>query len=187
SCERQSCTCSSSTATPFFYLPLLTSPTPSCSPGLYVFAYRPTRKLKPMPLPPYPDPARRNELFLVLGEVHDPRKPVPSPNPYWLTITERGLFTGIAIFGAIGTGKTSGCMYPYAEQLIAYRSGHPEQRMGGLVLEVKGDFCHKIKQILKKYGREEDYVEVNLNAEYRYNPLYNDLDAYALAYNIASL
>src|SRR5581483_9743438 len=131
--------------------------------------------------------ARRNELFLVLGEVHDPRKPVPSPNPYWLTITERGLFTGIAIFGAIGTGKTSGCMYPYAEQLIAYRSGHPEQRMGGLVLEVKGDFCHKIKQILKKYGREEDYVEVNLNAEYRYNPLYNDLDAYALAYNIASL
>jgi hypothetical protein len=30
-------------------------------------------------------------------------------------------------------------------------------------------------------------VEVNLNAEYRYNPLYNDLDAYASAYNIASL
>jgi len=28
---------------------------------------------------------------------------------------------------------------------------------------------------------------VNLNADYRYNPLYNDLDAYALAYNIASL
>ncbi len=30
-------------------------------------------------------------------------------------------------------------------------------------------------------------MEVNLNADYRYNPLYNDLDAYALAYNIASL
>ncbi len=155
--------------------------------GLYVFAYRPTRKLKPMPLPPYPESFRRNELFLVLGEVHDPRKPVPSPNPYWLTIPERGLFTGVAIFGAIGTGKTSGCMYPYAEQLIAYRSHNPDEHMGGLVLEVKGDFCHKIKQILKKYGREEDYVEVNLNADYRYNPLYNDLDAYALAYNIASL
>src|SRR5213078_587828 len=28
---------------------------------------------------------------------------------------------------------------------------------------------------------------VNLNADYRYNPLYNNLDAYALAYNIASL
>ena len=155
--------------------------------GLYVFAFRPTRKLKPMPLPPYPDPATRDELFLVLGEVHDSRKPVPSANPHWLTIPERGLFTGIAIFGAIGTGKTSGCMYPYAEQLIAYRAHDPDERMGGLVLEVKGDFCHKIRQILKRYRREEDYVEVNLHAEYRYNPLYNDLDAYALAYNIASL
>jgi hypothetical protein len=155
--------------------------------GLYVFAFRPTRKVKPMPLPPYCDPATRDDLFLVLGEVHNPRTPVPSADPYWLTVPERGLFTGIAIFGAIGTGKTGGCMYPYAEQLIAYKADDPQQRMGGLVLEVKGDFCHKIKSILAKYGREGDYVEVNLNADYRYNPLYNDLDAYALAYNIASL
>ena len=155
--------------------------------GLYVFALRPMRKIKPMPLPPYPDPPSRDDLFLVLGEVHDPRKPVPSANPYWLTIPERGLFTGIAIFGAIGTGKTSGCMYPYAEQLIAYRADDTDKRIGGLVLEVKGDFCHKVKDILKRHGREDDYVEVNLNADYRYNPLYNDLDAYALAYNIASL
>src|SRR5216683_1278568 len=90
-------------------------------------------------------------------------------------------------FGAIGTGKTSGCMYPYAEQLIAYRADDTDKRIGGLVLEVKGDFCHKVKDILTRHGRENDYVEVNLNADYRYNPLYNDLDAYALAYNIASL
>ena len=155
--------------------------------GLYVFAFRPTRKIKPMPLPTYPDPSRRDELFLVLGEVHDPRKPVAAEQPYWLTVPERGLFTGIAIFGAIGTGKTSGCMYPYAEQLISYRADDPDRHIGGLVLEVKGDFCHKVKGILKLHGREADYVEVNLNADYRYNPLYNDLDAYALAYNIASL
>jgi pilus assembly protein CpaF len=55
------------------------------------------------------------------------------------------------------------------------------------VLEVKGDFCRKVKDILTRHGRESDYVEVNLNADYRYNPLYNNLDAYALAYNIASL
>src|SRR5882672_6144404 len=78
-------------------------------------------------------------------------------------------------------------MYPYAEQLIAYRADDSDKRIGGLVLEVKGDFCHKVKDILKRHGREDDYVEVNLNADYRYNPLYNDLDAYALAYNIASL
>jgi len=155
--------------------------------GLYVFALRPTRRIKPMPLPAYPDPSSRDELFLVLGEVHDPRNPIAAEQPYWLTVPERGLFTGIAIFGAIGTGKTSGCMYPYAEQLIAYGAGDPDKHIGGLVLEVKGDFCHKVKDILKRHGRENDYVEVNLNADYRYNPLYNNLDAYALAYNIASL
>ena len=133
------------------------------------------------------DASRRDELFLVLGEVHDPRKAVAAEHPYWLAIPERGLFKGIAIFGAIGTGKTSGCMYPYAEQLISYRADDPDKRIGGLLLEVKGDFCHKVKDILKQHGREQDYVEVNLNADYRYNPLYNDLDAYALAYNIASL
>src|ERR1700694_2106349 len=140
-----------------------------------------------MPLPAYSEPRKRNEVFLVLGKVHDPRKPVAAEHPYWLTVPERGLFTGIAIFGAIGTGKTSGCMYPYAEQLISYRADDTEKRIGGLVLEVKGDFCHKVEDILKRYGRETDYVEVNLNADHRYNPLYNDLDAYALAYNIASL
>jgi TraM recognition site of TraD and TraG len=155
--------------------------------GLYIFAFRPDRKIKPMPLPDYPEPRKRNELFLVLGEVHDSRKPVAAESPYWLTVPERGLFTGIAIFGAIGTGKTSGCMYPYAEQLISYRANDPDKRIGGLVLEVKGDFCHKVKDILTRHGREADYVEVNLNADYRYNPLHNDLDAYALAYNIASL
>src|SRR6266542_2974506 len=131
---------------------------------------------------PFPE----NDL-LVLGEVHDPRTPAAAEHPYWLNVPERGLFTGIAIFGAIGTGKTSGCMYPYAEQLIAYRASDPDQRIGGLVLEVKGDFCRKVKDILTRHGRESDYVEVNLNADYRYNPLYNNLDAYALAYNIASL
>jgi hypothetical protein len=166
--------------TPFIGYSLLLS-------GVYIFALRPTRRSRPMPLSPYSVPSERQDLSLVLGEVHDPRQPLPSANPYWLTIPERGLFTGIAIFGAIGSGKTSGCMYPYTEQLVAYGAEDPAKRIGGLVLEVKGDFCHKVRDILKRYGREKDYVEVNLNADYRYNPLYNDLDAYALAYNIASL
>jgi type IV secretory system conjugative DNA transfer VirD4/TraG family protein len=154
---------------------------------LYVFASRPQEKTRSFALAPYSDPSQRESLFLTLGEVHDPRKAVPNDRPYWLNVSERGLFTGIAIFGAIGTGKTSGCIYPYAKQLLAYKSRDPQQRIGGLVLEVKGDFCRKVRTILESHDRTDDYVEVNLNADYRYNPLYNDLDAYALAYNIASL
>jgi hypothetical protein len=56
-----------------------------------------------------------------------------------------------------------------------------------LILEVKGDLCEKVRHILEKCGRSQDYIEVSLDSPYRYNPLYNDLDAYALAYGIASL
>src|SRR5439155_8989483 len=153
----------------------------------YIFAGRPAHSASAPKLPVYPDPAGRDTLYLVVGEVHHAKRPEPVEHPRWLTIPNRGLCTGIAVFGAIGSGKTSGCMHPFAEQLLAYRAQDPEQRIGGLVLEVKGDFCHKVKRILEKHGRAEDYLEVSLESPYRYNPLYNDLDAYTLAYGIASL
>jgi hypothetical protein len=153
----------------------------------YIFLVRPGNSAGLAHLPPYPDPSTRDKLFVVIGEIHHAKKPEPAQNPHWLTIPERGLFTGIAIFGAIGSGKTSGCMYPFTDQLLAFRAKDPERRIGGLILEVKGDFCHKIKTILEARGRANDYVEISLDCPYRYNPLYNDLDAYALAYGIASL
>ena len=78
-------------------------------------------------------------------------------------------------------------MFPFAEQIFGYRAEDRERRIGGLILEVKGDFCEKVKRILESCGRGEDYVEISLDSPYRYNPLHNDLDAYALAYGIASL
>jgi hypothetical protein len=155
--------------------------------GLYVFSLRGSGRVRPGHLPPYVEPRKRNELFLVVGEVHHPRKPIPSRTPFWLTIPERGLFTGIAIFGAIGSGKTSCAIYPFAEQILAYKADDKDRRIGGLILEVKGDFCRKVNQILDRNGRGEDYIEIGLGSEYRYNPLHNDLDAYALAFSIASL
>ena len=155
--------------------------------GLYIFALKIPQRIRPGRLPAYPDPRKRSALSLVIGEVHNPRKAVPAAAPHWLIVPERGLFTGIAIFGAVGTGKTSCCMYPFAEQIFAYCAGDKEKRIGGLVLEVKGDFCHRIKEILARHGREDDYIEISLDSQYRYNPLHNDLDAYALAYSIASL
>src|SRR5277367_2771492 len=70
---------------------------------------------------------------------------------------------------------------------ISYKAADKEKRIGGLVLEVKGDFCRKVRGILDRHQRAEDYIEISLDSEYCYNPLHNDLDAYALAYNIASL
>src|SRR5271167_106168 len=173
-----------------YYALLFTTPYLVCSTalsGLYIFTLKARRTISPGRLPQYPDPSKRDDLFLVVGEVHNPRKAVPAKAPYWLTIPERGLFTGIAILGAIGSGKTSCCMLPFAEQILAYKAADKEKRIGGLILEVKGDFCGKAKDILVRHERAEDYIEISLDSEYCYNPLHNDLDAYALAYNIASL
>jgi hypothetical protein len=91
--------------------------------GLYVFVLKAKQRIRAGRLPLFPEPRKRDELFLVLGEVHNPRKLVPAECPQWLVIPERGLFTGGAILGAIGSGKTSCCIYPFAEQILAYRSG----------------------------------------------------------------
>jgi hypothetical protein len=173
-----------------YYALLFTSPYLVCSTalsGLYIFTLKARRTISPGRLPKYPDPSKRDDLFLVVGEVHNPRKPVPAKAPSWLTIPERGLFTGIAILGAIGSGNTSCCMLPFAEQILAYKAAEKDKRIGGLVLEVKGDFCRKVKDIPARHQRAEDYIEIGTDSEYCYNPLHNDLDAYALVYNIASL
>ena len=154
---------------------------------LYIFAVRTEPALVRNPLPPYPGARQREQLFLILGEIHHPKSIGPAEHPQWLTIPERGLFTGIAVFGAIGSGKTSCCMLPFAEQILSHRASDAERRAGALVLEVKGDFCFKVKKLLDKCGRGDDYVEVSLHSDYRYNPLHNDQDAYALAFGIASL
>jgi hypothetical protein len=154
---------------------------------VYTFTLKLGRRVVPGRLPAYPEPRERDQLFLVLGEVHNRRKPGPSKTPGWLTVPERGLFTGIAVVGAVGSGKTSSCLYPFAKQILSYKPLNKDERIGGLILEVKGDFCKRVKEILERSGRGEDYIEISLDSEYRYNPLHNDLDAYALAFSIASL
>ncbi|MGD0445538.1 MAG: TraM recognition domain-containing protein [Edaphobacter sp.] len=154
---------------------------------LYVHLYKSEQELAAGLLPPYPQPHTRPELSLILGEVHRQLVPKPSPAPRWLSIPERGLYTGIASFGSIGSGKTYGLILPAMRQLFAYRADDPARRLSGIVLEVKGDLCRQLQRILKWCGREQDYVEVSLDGNIRYNPLNNSLDAYAQAFNIASI
>lgn len=71
-------------------------------------------------------------------------------------------------------------MYPYVDQLLRWRADDADHKMGGLVLEVKGDFCRQVRGILTRAGRETDYVEVGLHSGVCYNPLHNDLDPYAV-------
>ncbi len=154
---------------------------------LAIAVYRRAPSVRFRPLPPYPHPESRSKLSLVLGETHFQTVPGRAPSPKWLEIPKRGLHTGIMVLGAVGTGKTSGCMYPYVEQLLRWKADDADRKLGGLILEVKGDFCGQVKGILNRSQRAPDYVEVGLDGAVCYNPLHNELDPYAVAYAIATL
>ena len=138
-------------------------------------------------LPEYPEPQYRQDLFLILGELHHQLEATPAAHLQWLSIPEKGLYTGIVALGAIGSGKTRGLILPAMHQLFGYKARDPEKKLSGIVLEVKGDLCRQVARILEGYGREQDYIGVSLDSHIRYNPLNNDLDPYAQAFNIASI
>ena len=139
-------------------------------------------------LPAWPLSPEQPGPEIVVGEVHHPVEPREIFNPGWLTIPERGLYTGIAIFGAVGSGKTSACMHPFAKQLLGWQADDPEKRAAALMLEVKGDFCHDIRSILDEAGRGDDYLEIGMGGLWKWNPLSAWwLDSYSLAYTVASL
>ena len=139
-------------------------------------------------LPPWPLSADQKTPAIVIGEVHHPVEAREIFSPSWLTIPERGLYTGVAIFGAVGSGKTSACMNPFARQLLGWQAGNPHLRAAALVLEVKGDFCHDIRQILVEAGRGQDYIELGMDSRSQWNPLSAWwLDSYSLAYTVSSL
>ncbi len=83
-------------------------------------------------LPAWPASAEDEAPSLVIGELHHPTAPRESERPSWLVIPEKGLYTGTLIVGAVGTGKTSGCMYPFARQILSWRADDTGRRAGAL-------------------------------------------------------
>ncbi|MCY3677205.1 MAG: TraM recognition domain-containing protein [Gemmatimonadetes bacterium] len=139
-------------------------------------------------LPAWPASPRDDAPSLVIGETHHPTVPREGERPSWLVIPEKGLYTGVLVVGAVGTGKTTACMYPFAKQLLSWRADDAKRRAGALVLEVKGDFCHQVQGILEDAGRGDDYLEIGLGGSLQWNPLDDPLlDSYSLAYSVASL
>ena len=152
------------------------------------FASHPRGVARPGRLPDWPLRPTDEGPGIVIGEVHHPVEPREIFNPSWLTIPERGLYTGVAIFGAVGSGKTSACMHPFAQQMLSWQAKDSRRRAAALVLEVKGDFCHDIRRILAGADREEDYIELGMNGAWQWNPLSAGwLDSYSLAYTVSSL
>ena len=98
---------------PELQIPLLRAPVHHALHGLLDRAFGPLHlhpesapdRLAGPPSRTIPTPASETTCFWSSAKCTTHASRCPPETPYWLTIPERGLFTGIAILGAIGSGK----------------------------------------------------------------------------------
>lgn len=128
-------------------------------------------------LPPWPGLINQSTgtRQLVLGEIHDMTDGYV-PDPTWAIFPELAWWTSIVCFGSTGTGKTASFCNPVTEQMFEIRSDDPEQYVGGLILDVKGDFTAMVREVARKFGRERDILAVRPGGEHRWNPIHAPTD-----------
>ena len=88
-----------------------------------------------------------------------------------LIIPKEGLYQNILITGTIGTGKTSSAMYPFTRQLIGFKADNLQEKLGMLILDVKGNYYNQVKKYADFYNRKDDLIIIGLDSNIRYNPL----------------
>lgn len=119
-------------------------------------------------------------LNLFVGNSYDNKKPI--------FLSEKSLYQNILITGTIGTGKTSSAMYPFTKQLIEFAHNDNKNKIGMLVLDVKGNYYLKVQEFAKNCGREDDLIIINLGGKYKYNPLHKpNLKPSVLAHRLKTI
>jgi len=107
------------------------------------------------------DWAENDECLLELA----PGKKGPLTENYW---SLNDAFQGVQIFGATGSGKSSGSGQAIARAFL-------EANLGGLVLTAKSDEADVWKGYAKDAGREGDLIVVEEGGTYRFNFLRYEL------------
>ena len=103
-------------------------------------------------------------------------------------INEKGLYQNILITGTIGSGKTSSAMYPFTKQLIEYKFDNKKEKLGLLILDVKGNYHKQVEKYCNLCNRQKDLVVLSLNGDIRYNPLDKpNLKAHILANRLKTI
>ena len=87
-------------------------------------------------------------------------------------LSSKSLYQNVLVTGTIGTGKTSSAMYPFTKQLIEYKANSSSEKIGMLVLDVKGNYYIKVSEFAENAGRKDDLIVIKLGGKYKYNPLH---------------
>jgi len=102
-------------------------------------------------------------LSLFIGNSFENQNPI--------ILSEKALYQNILVTGTIGTGKTSSAMYPFCNQLINYKCDNTKEKLGLLILDVKGNFYKQVINFCTQNGRLDDLIVISLDGTIRYNPL----------------
>ena len=108
-------------------------------------------------------PKSNDDLSLLIGLDSNNNK---------IYIPEKGLYQNFLITGTIGSGKTSSAMYPFTKQLMEFNFNNPKNKIGMLILDVKGNFYSQVKKYANKYNLEKDLIVIQLKSNIHYNPLH---------------
>ena len=107
---------------------------------------------------------KSDKLNLLIGNDINTEKNIYLP--------ESGLYQNFLITGTIGSGKTSSAMYPFTDQLMKYNSINTENKIGFLILDVKGNYYAQVKEYARKYNLQQDLIVIELGGYVKYNPLH---------------
>lgn len=80
-----------------------------------------------------------------------------------IILNELSLFQNILVTGAIGSGKTSGTIYPFLQQLIGCHN------MCGVILDVKANMYNTVKLLCE--NAKKNIIVIEVGGKYTYNPL----------------
>lgn len=109
-------------------------------------------------------------------------------NHNFIKIPIKSLYQNILITGTIGTGKTSSAMYPFTKQLMEYKSNNTKEKLGMLILDVKGNYFLQVKKYATIYQRQSDLIILDLSGNIKYNPLHKpNLKASVLANRLKTI
>ena len=87
-------------------------------------------------------------------------------------VPRSGLYQNFLITGTIGSGKTSSAMYPFTKQLLEFNFNNPNQKIGMLILDVKGNYYKQVKHYTEQFNLSNDLIVIELNSNIYYNPLH---------------
>lgn len=123
---------------------------------------------------------QKNSLSLKIGQELYSNKIIYIP--------ENGLYQNFLITGTIGSGKTSSAMYPFTRQLLKYNSSNRNNKIGMLILDVKGNYYNQVKNYANAYNLDKDLIVLELGKNIFYNPLHKpNLKARVLANRLKTI